>query len=116
MADLNYRQSRLGLAIMGLSSRLRHLALDHVYGWDTTDLRAVGQYCSQLGEGASEYSLRHILFPESFTVSNCTIDNRNVLSDQEKKVRYFPTLRKLTVSSNVSHSQVGSAYLDGRAI
>jgi len=90
LADLNYRQSRLDLAIMGLSSRLRNLALDHVYGWDTTDLRAVGQYCSQL---------------ESFTVSNCTIDNRNVPSEQEKKVRYFPTLRKLTVSSNVSHSQ-----------
>ena len=34
------------------------------------------------------------------------MDNRNAPSDQEKRVRYFPTLRKLTVSSNVSHSQV----------
>ena len=46
---MNYRQSRLGVAMMGVASRLRTLAMDHVYGWDTTDLRAVGQYCSQLG-------------------------------------------------------------------
>ena len=49
VADVNYRQSRLGVAMMGVASRLRTLAMDHVYGWDTTDLRAVGQYCSQLG-------------------------------------------------------------------
>merc|ERR1719232_1792002 len=76
--------------MMGVASRLRTLTMDHVYGWDTTDLRSIGQYCGQL---------------ESFTVSNCTMDNRNAPSDQEKRVRYFPTLRKLTVSSNVSHSQ-----------
>lgn len=49
VADLNYRQSRLGVAMMGVASRLRTLTMDHVYGWDTTDLRGIGQYCGQLG-------------------------------------------------------------------
>ena len=57
VADLNYRQSRLGVALMGLASRLRTLGLDHVYAWDTGDLRAVGQHCRHLGEGEFNQSV-----------------------------------------------------------
>ena len=49
VSDVNYRQSRLGVAVMGLSGAIQTLCLEHVNGWDTTDFRSMGQHCKHLG-------------------------------------------------------------------
>ena len=49
IADVDYRQSNLGVGLLGLAGSLRYLCLDHVFGWDTNDLRAIGLYCQKLG-------------------------------------------------------------------
>ena len=48
------------------------------------------------------------MIQEQLTMSNCTID-ATILhnSESDKKVRYFPNLSKLIISSNITHSQVG---------
>ena len=50
IADVNFTASSVGAALQGLGGRLQRLHLDHVYGWDTADLRTVGQFCSKLSE------------------------------------------------------------------
>ena len=50
IADVNFTASSVGAALQGLGGRLLRLHLDHVYGWDTADLRTVGQFCSKLSE------------------------------------------------------------------
>ena len=48
----------------------------------------------------------NMVFLENLTLSNCTIGARNVLTESDKKVKYFPRISSLFVSSNISHSQV----------
>ena len=49
IADLDFRQSNLGVGLLSLSDTLRDLSLDHVYNWDTLDLKSIGLHCRQLG-------------------------------------------------------------------
>ena len=49
IADLDYRQSNLGVGLIGLAGSLRELSLDHVFDWDTNHLRAIGLHCQELG-------------------------------------------------------------------
>lgn len=92
-----------------MSSKVRTLQLDHVYGWDTDDLRTAGESCQALGkiEIINELINQSSMFSENLTLSNCTID-ATILhnSESDKKVRYFPNLTKLIISSNITHSQV----------
>lgn len=36
--------------LKGLSSKIKILHLDHVYGWDTDNLRTMGESCQTLGK------------------------------------------------------------------
>ena len=49
VSGVNYRQSRLVVAMMALAPKLRHLSFDHINGMDTGDLRCIGQDCINLG-------------------------------------------------------------------
>ena len=49
IADLDFRQSNLGVGLLSLADTLRDLSLDHVYNWDTLDLKSIGLHCRQLG-------------------------------------------------------------------
>jgi len=50
LADVNYGHSGLGRVLKGLSSKIKILHLDHVYGWDTDNLRTMGESCQTLGK------------------------------------------------------------------
>lgn len=49
IADLDFRQSNLGVGLLGLAGSLRELFLDHVFDWDTNHLRSIGLHCQELG-------------------------------------------------------------------
>ena len=49
IGDLDFRQSNLAVGLLGLADCLRDLCLDHVYNWDTMDLKSIGLHCQQLG-------------------------------------------------------------------
>ena len=49
MSGVNYKQSRLVVAMLALAQKLKHLSFDHVNGLDTGDLRTIGQDCTKLG-------------------------------------------------------------------
>ena len=57
LSGMNYRQSRLGVAMMALAPQLQNLSFDHVNGLDTADLRSLGQYCKHLGKIIKMYVL-----------------------------------------------------------
>ena len=108
LADVNFGQSGLGKVLKVLSSKVKTLQLDHVYGWDTDDLRITGESCQALGKiEIINLINQSSMFSENLTLSNCTID-ATILhnSESDKKVRYFPNLTKLIISSNITHSQV----------
>ena len=61
IADVNFTASSVGAALQGLGGRLLTLHLDHVYGWDTADLRTVGQFCSKLSESPPSSKIETLL-------------------------------------------------------
>ena len=50
MSGMNYRQSRMGVALVALAPQLQKLCFDHVNGLDTGDIRSIGQHCKVLGK------------------------------------------------------------------
>ena len=48
VSGVNYRQSRLVVAMLALAQKLQSLSFDHVNGLDTADLRTIGQDCTKL--------------------------------------------------------------------
>jgi len=107
VSGVNYRQSRLVVAMLALAQKLQSLSFDHVNGLDTGDLRTIGQDCTKL---------------QWLTLSNCTVssnlfdhaDDVQPTGEGNTKHKLFHSLRNLVISSNISPSQflviTGHAY------
>lgn len=107
MSGVNYRQSKLGVAMLALAPQIQKLSFDHINGLDTKDMRSIGQYCTKLAD---------------LTLSNCTIArsisdplvNIQSAEDGNQKPKLFNSLCNLVIGSNISPSQflviTGHAY------
>ena len=109
MSGVNYKQSRLVVAMLALSLKLQSLYLEHVNGLDTGDLRTIGQDCTALGMLSPPLLCPVKTTLECLTLSNCTVTSSTQDPPQyTARTKLFHSLRTLVISSNISPSQVGS--------